>query len=69
MQEMNDGFNQDECVKNLYRILGLKEKDYLPPYVTVNECLSKLDNVELEKIRKNMMYNLIRKKVLMESNS
>lgn len=62
MQEMNDEFNQDECVKNLYRILGLKEKDYLPPYVIVNECLSKLDNVELEKIRKNMIYNLIRKK-------
>lgn len=62
MQEMTDEFNQDECVKNLYKILGLEEKDYLPHYVTVNECLSKLDNAELEKIRKNMIYNLIRKK-------
>lgn len=62
MQEMNDEFNQDECVKNLYKILGLEEKDYLPHYVTVNECLSKLDNTELEKIRKKMIYGLIRKK-------
>lgn len=62
MQEMNDAFNEDECVKNIYKILGLEEKDYLPHYVTVNECLSKLDNSELEKIRKKMIYDLIRKK-------
>jgi len=64
MQEMNDAFNEDGCVKNLYKILGLEEKDYLPHYVTVNECLSKLDNAELEKIRKDMIYSLIRKKAL-----
>lgn len=62
MQEMNESFNEDECVKNIYKILGLQEKDYLPHYVTVNECLSKLETDELEKIRKNMVYNLIRKK-------
>lgn len=62
MQEMNDAFNEDGSVKNLYKILGLEEKDYLPHYVTVNECLSKLDNAELEKIRKKMIYGLIRKK-------
>lgn len=62
MQEMNDAFNEDVCVKNLYKILGLEEKDYLPHYVTVNECLKKLDNTELEKIRKKMIYSLIRKK-------
>jgi len=62
MQEMNDAFNEDDCVKNLYKILGLEERDYLPHYVTVNECLRKLDNAELEKIRKKMIYSLIRKK-------
>jgi hypothetical protein len=62
MQEMNEQFNEDKCVKNIYRILGLEEKDYLPHYVTVNECLSKLNNQELEKIRKKMIYGLIRKK-------
>jgi hypothetical protein len=62
MQEMNDTFNEDECVKNIYKILGLEEKEYLPHYVTINECLSKLDTRELEKIRKGMVYSLIRKK-------
>jgi hypothetical protein len=62
MQEMNEQFNQDECIKNIYKILGLEEKDCLPHYVTINECLSKLDTCELEKIRKRMIYGLIRKK-------
>jgi len=62
MQEMIEEFNEDECVKNIYRILGLKEKEFLPHYVTINECLSKLDTKELEKLRKGMVYNLIRKK-------
>ncbi|WP_313134834.1 transposase family protein [Anaerocolumna sp.] len=62
MQEMNDTFNEDECVKNIYKILGLKEKEYLPHYVTINECLSKLDTGALEKIRKDMVCSLIRKK-------
>jgi hypothetical protein len=62
MQGMVEEFNGDECVKNIYRILGLEEKEYLPHYVTINECLSKLDTKELEKIRKRMVYDLIRKK-------
>jgi len=67
MQEMNDKFNEDECVKNIYKILGLEEKDCLPHYVTINECLSRLDNEELEKIRKKMIYGLIRKKTFDKS--
>ena len=62
MQEMNESFNEDTCVKNIYRVLGLEEKDYLPHYVTINECLSRLDNKELEKIRKKMIYGIIRKR-------
>ena len=62
MQEMNEQFNEDECIKNIYKILGLEEKDYLPHYVTVNECLSKLNTQELEKLRKKMIYGLIRKR-------
>ena len=52
MQEMNEVFNEDTCVKNIYKVLGLEEKDYLPHYVTINECLSRLEHQELEKIRK-----------------
>lgn len=62
MQEMNELFNEDTCVKNIYKVLGLEEKDYLPHYVTINECLAKLDNNELEKIRKKMVYGIIRKR-------
>ena len=62
MQEMNEAFNEGTCVKNIYRVLGLEEKDYLPHYVTINECLSRLDNQELEKVRKKMVYGIIRKR-------
>lgn len=62
MQEMNEVFNEDTCVKNIYKVLGLEEKDYLPHYVTINECLRRLEHQELEKIRKKMIYSLIRKR-------
>ena len=62
MQEMNERFNEDECVKNIYKILGLEEKAWLPHYVTINECLAKQKPEELEKVRKKMIYSLIRKK-------
>ncbi len=59
---MNESFNEDTCVKNIYRVLGLEEKNCLPHYVTINECLSRLDNKELEKLRKKMIYGIIRKR-------
>jgi len=62
MQEMNDKFNEDDCIKNIYKILGVEEKEWLPHYVTINECLEKLNPEELEKVRKKMIYGLIRKK-------
>ena len=40
MQEMNALFNEDTCIKNIYRVLGLAGKECLPHYVTINECLS-----------------------------
>ena len=68
MQEMNELFNEDTCVKNIYKVLGLEEKDYLPHYVTINECLSKLDNKELGKIRKKWYIALSEKEVLSMEN-
>jgi len=62
MQEMTAKFEEGECTNSIYRILGIDEKKTLPHYVTINECLAKLDSEELEKIRKNMIYHLIRKK-------
>ena len=62
MKEMTSSFNEDELIKNVYKILKLEGKDYLPHYVTINDCLSKLNPAELEKIRKNMIYGLLRKR-------
>jgi len=52
MQEMTDQFNNEECARNLCLILGKDEKDYMPHYVTINECLEKLDPEELQEFRK-----------------
>ena len=62
MKEMTQAFNEDELIKNVYKILKLEPKEYLPHYVTINECLSKLNPKELEKIRKNMIYGILRKR-------
>ena len=39
MQSMTSYFNKEEVVSNIYNILGDKEKEYLPHYVTLNEYL------------------------------
>lgn len=62
MQDMTDKFNTQECVHNLCLILGKEEKEYLPHYVTINECLEKLDPEELQKFRKRMIRKLLRKR-------
>jgi hypothetical protein len=62
MQDMTDKFNTEECVHNLCLILGKEEKEYLPHYVTINECLEKLDPEELQKFRKRMVRKLLRKR-------
>ena len=62
MQEMTERFDEGECISSIYRILGIDEKKTLPHYVTINECLAKLDTGELENVRKEMIFRLIRKK-------
>lgn len=62
MQKMTDEFMDDNIVRNMCAILGKEEREFLPHYVTINDCLEKLDPQELEKLRKAMVYTLIRKK-------
>lgn len=62
MQDMTEKFNDEECVRNLCLILGKEEKEFLPHYVTINECLERLDPEELQKFRKRMINKLIRKR-------
>lgn len=62
MQDMTDQFNHEECARNLCRILGKDEKEFLPHYVTINECLEKLDPEELQNFRKKMIKTLFKKR-------
>lgn len=62
MQDMTDKFNVEECARNLCLILGKDEKEYVPHYVTINDCLEKLDPEELQKFRKRMIQKLLRKR-------
>ena len=62
MQEMTRAFNDDAVCKNLYKFMGEEAKDYLPHGVTENEFLERLNPEELEKIQKNIVYSMIRRK-------
>jgi hypothetical protein len=62
MQDMTDKFNEEECVQNICKILGKDEKEFMPHYVTINECLEKLPPNELDKFRKKLIYKLLRKR-------
>lgn len=67
MQDMTDEFNEDERTHNLCLILGKEEKEFLPHYVTINECLERLDPLELEKFRNKMIKKLLRKRSFEDS--
>jgi hypothetical protein len=62
MQGMTDKFNDDKFVENVCRILGKEPREFLPHYVTINECLERLEPEELNKLRKKMIYTLLRKR-------
>ena len=62
MQEMTRKFNDEKIVENLYTFLGEQEQEYLPHGVTVNEFLERLNPEELEKIQKDIVYSMIRRK-------
>lgn len=62
MQEMTRAFNDERICRNLYRFIGEDAKEYLPHGVTENEFLERLDPKELEDIRQNIVYSLIRRK-------
>ena len=62
MQDMTNKFNDEECVKNICKIIGKDEREFMPHYVTINECLEKLPPEELEKFRKKLIYKMLRKR-------
>lgn len=62
MQAMTNQFNDEVIIKNFGIMIGKEEKEELPHYVTINDCLKGLENKELEKIRTKMIRSLIRKR-------
>ncbi|MDE6435730.1 MAG: transposase family protein [Lachnospiraceae bacterium] len=67
MQSMTYEFNEERVVKNLYRFMGEKEKEYLPHAVTVNEYLERLNPDELQKVQQKQVYGLIRSKAFYDA--
>ena len=62
MQKMTDEFLDEECVRNLCRVLDVQPHEFLPHYVTINEFLSRLGTGELEGLRKRMICALLRRR-------
>jgi hypothetical protein len=62
MREMTESFNTTEIIRNMGMILRNEELEELPHYVTINDCLKKMNPKELEKIRTSMIKALIRRK-------
>lgn len=62
MQKMTDEFLDEGCVGNLCQILGVEPHEFLPHYVTLNGFLSRLETGELERLRKNMVRALLRRR-------
>lgn len=67
MQSMTYEFNKKGVVKNLFRFMGEKEKEYLPHAVTINEYFEKLDPGELQKVQQEQVYELIRSKTFYDA--
>ena len=67
MQSMTYEFNEERVVKNIYRFMGEKEKEYLPHAVTVNEYLERLSPDELQKVQQKQVCGLIRSKAFYDA--
>lgn len=60
MNEMTDVFNTEEYIRNIGKMCGVKDLEEIPHMVTVNNYLSRLEPENLEKIRSQIIYDLIR---------
>ena len=61
MQQMTAAFNNENCIQNISSFVKNK-KEELPHYVTLNDFLKRLETSELQKVRKDIIYHLIRMK-------
>lgn len=61
MQRMTAVFNDENCIQNISAFTG-NQNGELPHYVTLNDFLERLSPSELQKVRKDIIYHLIRMK-------
>jgi hypothetical protein len=59
MRQMDNAFNTEECIENVYRALNTVPKAELPHHDTVNDYFEALEAAETEKIRDYMAWRLI----------
>lgn len=64
MRSMSTGFNKEECIENVRKVLNLDALEELPHYDTINDFLSGLDGSEMENIRTHMIKVLLKKRCL-----
>ena len=62
MRQMEEQFNEDECIKNLSLLSGHKDLNEIPHYDTLNNYLERLEPEELSEVRRKMVKSLIRGK-------
>ena len=63
MQEMTEQFNEETVSKNLVCVYrGKKPGEIRSHHVTENEYLERLDPMELEEIKQDLVYHLIRRR-------
>ncbi|MDL0421101.1 hypothetical protein NSQ96_17380 [Caldifermentibacillus hisashii] len=60
--EMTNEFNKEECIKNMGKRLGNEDLEELPHYDTINDFLSRVNPAELERIRIDMIKELLKKR-------
>lgn len=64
MNRMTNDFNKDECIENITKTLGYERLEEIPHHDTINNFLSKLNPLEIEKIRDYMIKELFKKRSL-----
>ena len=62
MTQMTNEFNTTATIENFKSILDDDKIEEIPHYVTINDLLKKLETTELEKIRKEIIKDIIRRK-------
>ena len=62
MQDMNEKFNNEIIAKNISRFCGVREKEFLPDSVTLNEYLERINSEEIQEIDQDIITSMIRRK-------